>query len=208
MGLREFSAQKFLYQNVACAPQTLSHSFLLLSFCVASAYYLGMDFIMENLSVGNSFFRALAGLCLPAVIFLVIFFNRRDPTRGLYPTLNDKRPFEFSDARVKRNFIVTGRQLLREGLNKFNGKPFRIITDHGPTVILPPSYIQELRNLDNLSHVRAIAEVWVFFTLHAVCRLMISRLSMPRLQVLRHSMSLPTAVILSRTLSKRRSHQH
>ncbi|KAH6655942.1 cytochrome P450 [Truncatella angustata] len=118
-----------------------------------------MASFIETLLVGSSLFRALAVFCLPTFIFLVVFFYRNDPTRALYPTLNDRGPFEFSDVRSKKNFVLRGRQLLREGLDKFGGRPFRILTDHGPTVILPPSYIQELRNLDNLSHVRAIAQI-------------------------------------------------
>ncbi|KAK9413738.1 putative Cytochrome P450 [Seiridium unicorne] len=102
--------------------------------------------------------RVSAALIIPAVVLFAVFFTS-DPTRGKYPTLNDWRPFELSSTRVKKNFIANGRRLLRQGLKDFHGKPFRIITDHGPVLILPPSYTQELRNIDDLSHVRAISDI-------------------------------------------------
>lgn len=94
-----------------------------------------------------------------AVIPFTLFYLLQASGGSNLPTLNSKRAFEFSDKRVKRNFRVNGRQLLREGLEKFNGQPFRILTDHGPTIILPPSYAQEIRNLGDLNHVKAIAKV-------------------------------------------------
>lgn len=128
-----------------------------------------MDFLMKDQSLSGLAFWALAVSCLSATILLRMLSYPTDPTRRMYPTLNDRRPFELSDARVKKNFIVKGRQLLREGIDKFKGKPFRILTDHGPTLIFPPSYTQELRNLDGLSHVRAIAQVECNPISRAVC---------------------------------------
>ncbi|KAK1762684.1 cytochrome P450 [Phialemonium atrogriseum] len=93
-----------------------------------------------------------------AVIPFTLFYLLQASGGSKLPTLNSKRAFEFFDKRVKRNFRVNGRQLLREGLEKFNGQPFRILTDHGPTIILPPSYAQEIRNLGDLNHVKAIAK--------------------------------------------------
>lgn len=118
-----------------------------------------INFIMDSFMEARPSFWTLAVSCLSAAILLVLLFSRNDPTRRMYPTLNERRPFELSDARLKKNFIINGRRLLREGLEKFQGGPFRILTDHGPTLIFPPSYTQELRNLDNLSHVLAIAQV-------------------------------------------------
>ncbi|ETS81536.1 hypothetical protein PFICI_06538 [Pestalotiopsis fici W106-1] len=108
----------------------------------------------------NSSFQILAALFFSTAtaILLAIISSSRNSSSA-FPTINGRRPFELSDARVKKNFIINGRQLLRNGLEKFNGKPFRILTDHGSTLIFSPAYTQELRNLDNLSHVRAIAQI-------------------------------------------------
>jgi hypothetical protein len=96
---------------------------------------------------------------LAAVILLIVIYGFQWSNKSKLPIVNKKRLLEFSDNRVKRNFAANGRRLLREGLEQFHGKPFRIQTDFSVTIILPPSYAQELRNLDNLDHVKAIAQV-------------------------------------------------
>jgi hypothetical protein len=98
------------------------------------------------LSVGFVLFTTLATL----------FATRR---RESFPTLNDKNFLEFSDKRVKTNFVINGRKLLRDGLKRFKNQPFRVLTDHGPTLIFPPCFAQELRNMENLSHVKAVGSV-------------------------------------------------
>lgn len=81
---------------------------------------------------------------------------------GEFPSINDKQPFEYSDARVKQNYSKHAHELLLEGLNKYPGKPFRMIADYGYVLIFPPEYAQELRNIEALSHVTAIAQVRAF----------------------------------------------
>ncbi|EXJ89073.1 hypothetical protein A1O3_02137 [Capronia epimyces CBS 606.96] len=102
--------------------------------------------------------KVLVGL-VASVLLVIFFYQGRDPS--LYsrlPTMNDKGFLEFSNSRVKRNFVINGRRLLREGLKKFPGRPFRILTDSGPFIILPPEYANEVRNISSLNHAQAIAK--------------------------------------------------
>jgi hypothetical protein len=90
-----------------------------------------------------------------------LFYALRSSNGSKLPIINDKRLREFSDKRTKQNFVLNGRRLLREGLKTFGSKPFKILTDFGYATILPPEYANEVRNIDSLSHVRAIAKVWL-----------------------------------------------
>ena len=96
-----------------------------------------------------------------ACIFLgfILFTLLRGSSGSQLPIINNKGRFEFSDKRIKQNFVLNGRRLLLEGLNKFNGKPFRMLTDFGPAIILPPEYAHEIRNIASLNHAQAIAKV-------------------------------------------------
>lgn len=95
-------------------------------------------------------------ICL--IIASVVFaLSQLRPSR--FPTINGKRPFEYSDQRVKQNYSKHAHELLQEGLTKYPGKPFRMIVDYGYVLIFPPEYAQELRNIEDLSHVTAIAQV-------------------------------------------------
>jgi len=99
--------------------------------------------------------QAIACLFLGSILFILL----RSSGRSQLPTINNKGRFEFSNKRIKKNFVLNGRRLLLEGLKKFNGKPFRMLTDFGPAIILPPEYANELRNIESLNHARAIAKV-------------------------------------------------
>jgi hypothetical protein len=102
--------------------------------------------------------QSLVWLFLSLVPF-ALFYALRSSNGSKLPIINDKRLFEFSDKRTKQNFVLNGRRLLREGLKTFGGKPFKILTDFGYATILPPEYANEVRSIDSLSHVRAIAKV-------------------------------------------------
>jgi len=95
------------------------------------------------------------GLVLSLLLFA---FYRHYETHKL-PVINGPRLFEFSDKRMKQEYTIRGRQLLREGLQKFGGRPFNMMTDHGYETIFGPQYIDELRNLEDVSHARAIAKM-------------------------------------------------
>lgn len=107
---------------------------------------------------GNVQPQGVAGLFV-CLVFLTLFYVLRASSGSNLPIINDKSYFELSNKRSKQNFIQNGRRLLREGLNKFGGKPFKILTDFGYATVLPPEYANEVRNIDSLSHVRAIAKV-------------------------------------------------
>jgi hypothetical protein len=128
--------------------------------------------------------QALVWLFLSLVSF-AFFYTLRSSNGSKLPIINDKRLFEFSDKPTKQNFVLNGRRLLREGLKTFGGKPFKILTDFGYATILPPKYADEVRSIDSLSHVRAIAKVWLggfdgclylFFCYNAVFPLLVLRI--------------------------------
>lgn len=103
--------------------------------------------------------QSLVWLLLGLVPFA--FYYALQASRGTkLPILNSKTLFEFSDKRIKENFANNGRRILREGLKKFPGKPFKVLTDFGYATVLPPEYVNEVRNIDAMSHVRAIAKVY------------------------------------------------
>lgn len=102
----------------------------------------------------------LAWLLLAAIPFILIY-ALQSASAGPLPVINDRGFFEFSETRTKHNFVHNGRALLREGLKRFPGKPFKVLADFGYITILPPTYANELRNNHDLSHASAIAKVWL-----------------------------------------------
>ncbi|KAF2501141.1 putative cytochrome P450 [Lophium mytilinum] len=101
------------------------------------------------------YLQIFAGLV--PIYLLFVFYRRYEIYR--FPVINGPKPFEFSQKRQKREYTIRGRQMLREGLKKFGGKPFNMMTDHGYELVFGPQYIDELRNLEDVSHARAIAKM-------------------------------------------------
>ncbi|KAG5984138.1 hypothetical protein E4U55_005937 [Claviceps digitariae] len=69
--------------------------------------------------------------------------------------VNGKKFGEFTDVRVKKEFMLGARQLIAKGLALAPGLPFRIMGDVGEILILPPKYAYEIRNHDQLSFTKA-----------------------------------------------------
>jgi hypothetical protein len=114
---------------------------------------------MDSLAILSMWDPGILTYFLSLLPFIFVGLSLKDWNASKLPTINNKRRFEFSDQRVKQSFVLNARKLLRQGLEKFGGKPFRMLTDHGPTIILSPEYAEEIRNIPELNHVQAIAKV-------------------------------------------------
>lgn len=83
--------------------------------------------------------RVLIYILLSLLPF-VFFYLTGNLKASKLPTINNKWLFEFSDRRLKQDFARNACQLLWQGLEKYGNKLFKILTDHGTTIILPPEY--------------------------------------------------------------------
>lgn len=64
-----------------------------------------------------------------------------------YPLLNPKAPWEFSTDATKLRFHADSAALIREGANKYPGKPFRVLTlEYDEVLVLPSRYANEIKN--------------------------------------------------------------
>ncbi|TLS29880.1 hypothetical protein PpBr36_03964 [Pyricularia pennisetigena] len=89
--------------------------------------------------------RVYASYVITALLFGFLVLKRR----GKYPDVpwvNPKRPTEFTTMRQRREFLMKGQQILHEGAEKFKDKPSQLMTELGPVLLLPPKYVEELKN--------------------------------------------------------------
>ncbi|KAJ4003989.1 hypothetical protein NW752_010926 [Fusarium irregulare] len=87
-----------------------------------------------------------AVLCILTLLSLYILKCLLVGSTGKYPVLNPKKPFEFSNNRVVRDFIKNSKHLLAKGRSLYNDKPYEAYTDWGKVVIIPPHYVEALKN--------------------------------------------------------------
>ncbi|KAK1545959.1 cytochrome P450 [Colletotrichum paranaense] len=92
-------------------------------------------------------------------ILLIIFVYSLQGTKLNTPSINQKRRFELTDSRPKRNYLLNARKLMQQWFTANPNKPTQMITDMGNTIVLPPSMANEIRNHSDLSFTAFSQEV-------------------------------------------------
>lgn len=93
-----------------------------------------------------------------AILFVIFFYATQESYPDL-PRLNPKQPTEFTTAKRRAEFLFRSPELLADGTQKFKDKPYKIYTENGDKLMLPPHYVEELRNNPKLSFLDAAGDV-------------------------------------------------
>ncbi|KAH6952057.1 cytochrome P450 [Fusarium avenaceum] len=97
-------------------------------------------------------------LLLPAIVTTFICIR----LRGLYtndlPVLNPKNWWEFTNRRRRAEFIKEGKRLFTLGRQKYPDSPYKLYTDWGEVVVLPPECAEELKNDTRLESLPIVRE--------------------------------------------------
>lgn len=90
---------------------------------------------------------------LTALLFLAVILSIHHSTsRGKdnshrFPLLNPKHFWEFSSKRAKVEFHMNSTAMILDGIKKYAGKPFRLLSlEYGEALVLPPRYANEIKN--------------------------------------------------------------
>lgn len=100
---------------------------------------------------------------LPAIItaalglFVLIFMAGGLFRTSKYPHTNPPGWFQVRLFK-QMDFIMNGKAIFLRAKKKFGGKPFRMLTEVGTVIVLPPSAAQEIRNEKSLSFGKAIMQ--------------------------------------------------
>lgn len=98
-------------------------------------------------------------LTLVSTAIFVLFCSLKWLKASPFRLVNGKKFGDFTNVRVKKEFMFGARQLIAKGLALSPGLPFRIMADVGEVLILPPKYAYEIRNHDQLSFTKAAFKV-------------------------------------------------
>lgn len=82
----------------------------------------------------------------------------------LSPLTKSQRPFPLVTleqdgnqvSNFRRDWLLRGTELLEKGRAEHPGQPFRLRTDNGDLVVLPPRMANEIRNVDELSFMETL----------------------------------------------------
>lgn len=83
---------------------------------------------------------------LVVIVLLILIYGHQTKSSKphLAPLVNPKRPFEFTNERVRKEFITNCKGLIHDWFKIHPDKPMRVNGDVGEYTILPPSMIAEV----------------------------------------------------------------
>ncbi|CAF3472462.1 unnamed protein product [Fusarium graminearum] len=101
-----------------------------------------IDIVLENPQ-----YAVLSTISLIAILIANYSFFAKDDK---YPVLNPKKPFEWSNTRVVKEFTENSKSLLAHARSVYGEKPYRAYTDMGKVLVIPPSWVHALRSKKEL----------------------------------------------------------
>lgn len=82
---------------------------------------------------------------ITATLFIVLVYSRRESYPDL-PRLNPKKVTELTWRTRLLDWMSRSRELLSEGTRRFEDKPYKMYTEVGDVLIIPPKYAEELKS--------------------------------------------------------------
>lgn len=92
---------------------------------------------------------ATAVILLPFLVWKFVLQDEQ-PYPGI-PMLDTKEEGEKTNSEAKKRYLLKAKEILHQGMAKFNGRPFQIIGRNGPIVVIPTAFANEVRNDTRLS---------------------------------------------------------
>ncbi|KAI0014520.1 hypothetical protein F4780DRAFT_249838, partial [Xylariomycetidae sp. FL0641] len=74
------------------------------------------------------------------------------------PLINPRPPLAFTDTEIKKTFRQSSQQLMDKARSLYPGRPYRMLTDLGEQLVLPPAFADEIRNEPKLSFTAGILQ--------------------------------------------------
>lgn len=150
-----------------------------------------IDIVLENPQ-----YAVLSTISLIAILIANYSFFAKDDK---YPVLNPKKPFEWSNTRVVKEFTENSKSLLAHARSVYGEQPYRAYTDMGKVLVIPPSWVHALRSKKELDFRIPAQEV----SLILLVSLIITNLHRTLMNTFLDSMvlvSTPTCPLLSRNM--------
>lgn len=102
-------------------------------------------------------------------LFILLAYSRRESYPEL-PRLNPKKPTELTWRSRLVDWMGRSGELLQQGDGQFPDRPYKLYTEVGDVLIIPPKYVDELKSNRALEFAEAASDVSLGFM--AGCRLL------------------------------------
>lgn len=98
---------------------------------------------------------------LPLLLFIILFYGINKQSTLDAPIINPKKRTELSTLNSVNRFMAASREVMTKGRSMYPDKPYRVYTDWGEALVLPPEFVNELRSHPDLDFTNVAQDVSV-----------------------------------------------
>lgn len=86
----------------------------------------------------------------PMLLFIIFFYGISKQSTLSAPIINPKKRMELSSMSSVNRFMSGSREVMTKGRSMYPDKPYRVYTDWGEALVLPPEFVNELKSHPDL----------------------------------------------------------
>lgn len=84
------------------------------------------------------------------LLFIIFFYGINKHSTLSAPFINPKKRMELSSMGTVNRFMAGSREVMAKGRSMYPDKPYRVYTDWGEALVLPPEFVNELKSHPDL----------------------------------------------------------
>lgn len=86
----------------------------------------------------------------PLLLFILFYYGINKKSTLSAPVINPKKGMELSTLSSVNRFMAGSREVMTKGRSMYPDKPYRVYTDWGEALVLPPEFVNELKSHPDL----------------------------------------------------------
>lgn len=96
---------------------------------------------------------------VPLFCFVILLYGINKKSTPAAPLIGPKRRMELSTLNSVNRFMEGSREVMTKGRSMYPDKPYRVYTDWGETLVLPPEFLDELKSHPDLDFLKVAQDV-------------------------------------------------
>ena len=95
----------------------------------------------------------------PLLLFIIFLYGMNKQSKLSVPVINPKKSTELSHLSSANRFMTENREVMANGRSLYHHKPYKVYTDWGEALVLPPEFVNELKSHPDLDFMQFAQDV-------------------------------------------------
>lgn len=91
-----------------------------------------------------------ASYIVPLLLFIILFYGINKQSTLAAPIINPKKGMELTTLSTVNRFMAGSREVMTKGRSMYPDKPYKVYTDWGESLVLPPEFMNEVKSHPDL----------------------------------------------------------